>query len=683
MKIDKSIKAMPWPEPLEGNPRQHFRVTLAWPVVDHERLMVATFTRNTHKECHYTIHDFRLVCSKKLPAAAVLFKGEKIGKRKSLNDALRCCSVHGCYPEISERDERGLAKWLGKDPQCTQNHFMPELGDWVNEAIAAEALRERDARGELRDEDVDLCPEELPEGIERYIRANVLPRDKTLIYRKGNTRGICYSCGHEVRAYLQRFRQNEIVRCPDCGEVVTCYLNTSDRFKVAYVENIASIQKGNDGKTLFIRQWHIRRDTTAQWGDISGYLQEVCRYAIRGNRVAKWQHEMKDNWYMNTYRYPMDKWVRMQNTYEVYDGRYFFYCPDNWQEALSGTSLRYCDLSTYLADANNTRLNRNVIRFLMDWAKYPMMEKFWKAGYTHLVHEHVAGLRKGEQHTVRWNRNSFRDSLRFPTRLLKIHSPEDWTMTDMQKVTKLWDNVQAGTIQEKDIPELARSMASMEHIQDALGHASVHKILQYIARGVEEERVQRRKEKAAAEKRGQSYWEDRDFDTPTTYRDYLKDCIALHLNLDDKEVLFPPNLNAAHTRTIAEVKYQGDKAKKELFAHEVQRLQWMAWEHDGFLIRLPVDAAELIAEGQYLHHCVGGYADRMANGKTTILLIRRAEEPDTPFYTLEWLNGRVQQCRTMRNADYIKDDQVRNFVDAWVQKIAKKGKKKKAATSAA
>lgn len=677
MKIEKQIRDMPWPEPFVGNPLQHFRMTLSWPVVNHERLLVATFTWNKHEKRKFRGRegkDFRLICSKKQPAAAVLYKGESRGKRKTLDDAIGWY-YSSCYPEISEQDERTLAKWLGKKPNETNNHFIPQLNKWVHGAIRAEILRERDARGELRDEDVDLCPQELPEGMEQFIRMNVLPNDHVLIYKKGNVRGLCYVCGREVRARNQRFRQSEITRCPECGEVVSCYISGSDRFKVDYVQNIATIQKGVDGKTLFIRQWHLLRDPTAKWESVTGFLKEICRYAIRGDRVAKWQHECKEAYMMNAWRYTIDDWKRMYNPSEVYDGSYYFYCPDNWKSVLSGTSLQYCDLQGYTSAVKTTKRDGNTIRLLMDWARYPAIEKLWKAGYTGLVHQRIECPQKEFRNTVRWNKDSIREAVRFPTRLLKIHAPADWTMRDVQKVMDLWQEVQAGRLQEKDIPEFARSMATMEHIRDAMGHASVHKILQYIAKGVEAERERREKQKYT--------WKDMPFETPGTYRDYLKDCVALRLNLDDKDVLFPPDLNAAHARTIAEVKHQADSAKKELFFRETQRLKWMEWEKDGLLIRLPVDAKELIAEGAYLHHCVGGYADRMANGKTTILLIRRAEEPNTPFYTLEWLNGKVQQCRTMRNASYEKDEPVLEFVTEWVRKIAKKGKKKKAATSAA
>ena len=673
MKIEKQIRDMPWPEQFEGNPLQQLRMTLSWPVVNHERLLVVTFTWNVKAKCYGGGRDFRLICSKKQPAAAVLFKGESRGKRRKLENVIGSLAFSG-YPEISEQDEKALAKWLGKGPKETQNHFLPEFTAWVRSAISAEILRERDARGELRDEDVDLCPDELPEGLEQFIRRMVLPNDHVLIYRKGNVRGLCYACGREVRARNQRFRQNEVTRCPDCGTVVSCYLRGSDRFKADYVQNIATIQKGTDGKTLFIRQWHLLRDPTAKWESVTGFLEEICRYAIRGNRVAKWQREYKEAYYMNAIRCRAHCWIRMGNPTEVYDGLYYFFCPDDWRGILSGTSMQYCDFQRYCADVLLTDYG-NPIRFLMDWARYPAIEKLWKAGYTNLAYNRIECPQKQFRNTIRWNKTSIREAVRFPTRLLKIHAPEDWTMADVQKVTDLWHKVQEGSLQERDVPELARSMANMEHIEYAMGHASVHKILQYIAKGVEAERESRKKEK--------NTWKGRPFETPDTYRDYLKDCVALRLNLDDKDVLFPHDLKAAHARTIDEVKYQADSAKKELFFRETQRLKWMEWEKDGLLIRLPVDAKELIAEGAYLHHCVGGYADRMANGKTTILLIRRAAEPDTPFYTLEWLNGKVQQCRTMRNASYENDEQVHDFVTEWVKKIAKKGKKKKAATSAA
>lgn len=676
MKIPRKIKEMPWPQPFTSDTKQHYRIALSWPVIDHERLLVVTFMQNTNQTRR---RDFRLVCSKKLPAAVILFKGETKAKRTGLMDA-SAVNNFSAYPEISVKDEQALGKWLGAAQ--TRNHFLPELGDWVNMAIRAEILRERDARGEIRDEDVNLCPEELPPELGRFIRNTILPNDKVILYKKGNTRGFCFSCGSHVHAKRERFKQGTMVRCPDCGELVTCYLETSDRFKVDYVANLASIQKGTDGKTLFIRQWHLNRDHTGLWADVTGNLYEICRYAIRGDKVAKWQKENKYNYFMNTERYIMTGWTRMQNPSVVYDGSYYFHTPADWKEVFSGTALQYCDLRTYTEQPMKHVGDRNVIRFLMDWAQYPMVEKLWKAGYMKLIHERIQGMRSEERYVINWKKNSFREAFKFPARMLKIYEPQEWTMARVAKVTDLWAQVKAGRLKEADLPELARSVASWEHIWNAVGYASIHRILRYIDRNVQDEKVRRKAAEAEARKQGHAFYTPRHSDVPGVYRDYLKDCTMLHLDLNDRQVLFPPNLIAAHERTIAQVKYQANEIKREQFERTRQKLKWMEWEKDGLLIRLPEDAAELVAEGKYLHHCVAGYADRMADGKTVILLIRRKEAPETPFFTLEWLQGHVQQCRTVKNGDYRHNEQVLDFVNQWTARVTGK-RKKKAATSAA
>ena len=51
-----------------------------------------------------------------------------------------------------------------------------------------------------------------------------------------------------------------------------------------------------------------------------------------------------------------------------------------------------------------------------------------------------------------------------------------------------------------------------------------------------------------------------------------------------------------------------------------------------------------------LSHCVGGYADRHTNGKLSIMFLRRKDEPDKPYYTIEVGNDlTIRQCRGYKN----------------------------------
>lgn len=658
MKIDKSIRAMPWSDPYHGG-EQDFAVTLARPVVNGERLMVATFVANVNKERYGGIGpDFRIVCSKKHRDVAVIFKGDNKSRSMSLNSAMRNFRTQPafCYPEISERDENSLAKWLGLQKDHGFNHLMPELDNWTSDAVLASEQARADARGELRDDDVYLCPEELPDGLVEYIRRVPLREDNVLLYKKGGVRGTCFQCRQQVRAFEWHFRQHEYFACPNCGAEVHAILEGGASFKADYVEDIVTIQRGKDGKTVFLRQWHIVRDNTAEWTNIPAQLDEIARYAVRGDHAAKWQREAKRAEYMNYYRYRLNDWERRKNVTDVYDGQYYFFLPDNWKDILSGTGLEYCDLSGYIA--RQKRQRTNPVRFLIDWARYPAIEKFWKAGYINLVQSRIMGYRPGteKKDAIRWRQESIRAALRFPFRLLKMYRPEEWNADAVARTVTAWDFVCAGHIREQDVEVLVKSSVELNDIKYALGHASVQKIIRYIDKQAE-----------AESKRNHFHPQ-----TSGTYRDYLTDCVMLELDLDDSAVLFPANLDAAHARTIAQVKHKGNKICQKAFAAAAKKLAKLTWENDGLLIRVPTDAKELIAEGAYLHHCVGGYVERMAKGETAILFIRREQEPDIPYFTLEWCGGRVVQCRTMHNRSYESDDRVYAFVNAWVKRVTKK-----------
>lgn len=252
MKVSREIRAMPWPEPYQGE-RQDFNVTLAWPVVDGERLLVACFVRNRAKRGFAKDYgpDFRLVCSKRQNRAAALYRDKGGVSRHDLHRALKgfYAGPAYCFPEISERDERALLRWLGI--RKSKNHGMPELADWTLNAVSAEQQAARDARGELRDEDVGLCPEELPPGLEEFIRRTVLPEDRVLLYERGNVRGVCFQCRRPVRAAGQRFHHCELTHCPACGAEVYAVLAGRTASRQSLWKTWSPCKRGRMGARYF------------------------------------------------------------------------------------------------------------------------------------------------------------------------------------------------------------------------------------------------------------------------------------------------------------------------------------------------------------------------------------------------------------------------------------------------
>ncbi|MCH5205679.1 MAG: PcfJ domain-containing protein [Oscillospiraceae bacterium] len=142
------------------------------------------------------------------------------------------------------------------------------------------------------------------------------------------------------------------------------------------------------------------------------------------------------------------------------------------------------------------------------------------------------------------------------------------------------------------------------------------------------------------------------------YRDYLRICIEeLGYDVTDRVVAFPPHFAAAHDRVIsaeAAIRQEQLEKRNAELAAKFEKLKnerkSLEFQHGDYIIIQPRSAAEIIAEGKILSHCVGGYAERHMNGATTIMFLRERSAPDKPFYTIEVSNSlKLVQCRGYKN----------------------------------
>lgn len=650
----KEIKEMPF-APFREESRVRWKVTVKEPVVDGERLLVVDFLENL--SCTAYRRDtpsFRIVCAKKSKEVKGINHEGRI--QQKVLDNFRRVVWWDEYIFISPREEKILQRFLKSNE--TGNHELDNLQKWIVQTREDMKKRAMEERGELMDEDYRLCSEALPEGMIDYIRGEVLPKDKVIIYKQGNVRGTCSVCGVEVHARDRRFVQGARVNCPHCGTEVHCVLENGSVFAANYIENIVAVQKGTDGKTVFFRQWLLHRDNLARWERMEDFLQETVRYAIRGTRTAKWQKQGKDSCYMRTERYELDEWTRWQGN-RIYDGGYFFYA-GGIEEALRGTDMQYADIEGYLEENG---YNRNPIYFLEYHAKYPVVEFLWKAGYRNIVHNRIFGMDRENRNAILWERKKLKECFKFPLRILKLMPPEEWKLDDVQRANCLWKNY-GERITDAEMRMALQSRIDVQNLTGAMPYAGIGKILKYI---------QKQTEKRKEEKRHTTY-------TPEgivgVYRDYLRECEELHFDLHDREILFPKDLIAAHDRTMKQIAFEKNKADQEKFQKAVNKLEKFAWQMGDFLIRPAREQMELTAEGKALHHCVGGYIRDMAEEKTAIFFLRKVSEPDKPFYTLELRRKKVVQCRTEHNASYVNNPDVKKFVDMWMEKVVLKGKKK-------
>lgn len=150
------------------------------------------------------------------------------------------------------------------------------------------------------------------------------------------------------------------------------------------------------------------------------------------------------------------------------------------------------------------------------------------------------------------------------------------------------------------------------------------------------------------------------------YQDYLEQCNKLKYNLHDTVICFPHNFNAMHTRLSEIIKYEeNEKKKQELISRLPERKKFEFLYNDLMLIQ-PKSMEEIIREGRILHHCVGGYAERHAEGDTNIFFIRKSSDPETPYFTIEVSNEfHIRQCHGYKNDVNGRPSEIDRFVEQY------------------
>ena len=344
-------------------------------------------------------------------------------------------------------------------------------------------------------------------------------------------------------------------------------------------------------------------------------------------------------------------WVQRKTFCDVYGSVSICY---PWNKSiLAGTTAENCKLDLY-QKADGKRL----VSYLALWRKHPAVENLLVQGCGRLLVELIDREKSGwsdhggipKLNIVNWKE-------RRPAQMLGLNKEEfrhlrqmRWTVEDLERYQLVQE---AGLpIKLPDDMNLFRSKAVYEvnRILNEGPQEDFWRILRYL-------------------KKQKESW--------STLQDYWNMARRLHRDLTDSLVRWPWNLKAAHDQVMGEQKAKEDAALHELFLERAIELEPLSFELDGLLIRPCQTETELIREGKDLHHCVATYAKNHATGKTAILFIRKVEEPDTPFFTLEFdeKTKKVKQNRGLRNCD--RTPEVKEFEKAWLNHIRRAKRKER------
>lgn len=127
----------------------------------------------------------------------------------------------------------------------------------------------------------------------------------------------------------------------------------------------------------------------------------------------------------------------------------------------------------------------------------------------------------------------------------------------------------------------------------------------------------------------------------------LDDYYTMASEVGRKVKRYPKYLKSMHDIIRANF----DSYKREYDEEQFAKLQIPDWEFKDkdFCIVTPKSSKDIVSEGVDLNHCVSSYVDRILEGRTLIIFLREAKQPEDSLITLEVQENQLVQARGSYN----------------------------------
>lgn len=502
------------------------------------------------------------------------------------------------------------------------------------------------------DEKMKSVPD-LPEDFESWVEDNVLYKSRYIYYKyekKKQMFGYCTCCKEHVLVEGAKHGKEGI--CPSCGKTIT-YKAIGKSKHVIDQERAAIIQKSGDG--FLVRYFSITKRYESDYRNPWMSIYE-------DKRVFYTNDLQMDSFVMGNFKNICTRWIyECDEKIGVYSDYYVTWrdkrtvaalYTKGLKEILADTDMKYSGIWILASRKKNYTFD---VEGFIDNVRYGdnCIEKLVKCGLYNLARDE----------SLRYTHTAIDKGGKTLNKILQVQNDDAQILIEgdpnsevLILFRKLRQDMKKRLTAEQ-IQEIMKFKYETDNLYNIFKFTSPAKALRYLA-------SQKCKEKEHI------------------YNDYLDMCVKLNMDTKSNFVLFPKDLKSAHdmnVEIITERQNQKTYAQHNSKYAAIKQMHghldaMFGFEDDEYLIRPPVDAAEIVMEGQKLHHCVGGgtYSKRMVDGEIAILFIRKKKEPEKPFYTVEvdMKNYRIIQCHGFKNQDKDKNS-INEFVNEWKKKVLK------------
>ena len=554
------------------------------------------------------------------------------------------------YLTVADMEKKRWDTWSFQDEKWSRKMLKNTIGyygtaeDCIDREVYGMALR--DMQREVRREEAKKRKEkkerqtkadmeqagELPPAFLRWAERQL---DPYIVYNPGDrNHGYCTRCRTE-HFFAKKLENHTEHTCPSCRS--RCRVKTPKCMPEMAMGTTVYIQRTREG--VMVRYVTLYKKMKEGYRTAVPDTEERVRVVIKQGERQKWYERADTSWYGSDKeiwrKNRVEEWTRGINSpyrdRERYhgclavrrNGREVPVYRKNISRITGGSILEYMDdWKDLLQDMKKKRKWKyaaDAFIDLYDWIhRYPQTESLWKLGFRKLAEDTI---RKPAE--VKREQKELHKYLRISKEMWRFLNAEGKEEADCYILKKIRNYDKTCT--DKKLAWEAAKKIDMYHI-DVYKGLSLRKVVVYLGHNKE-----------------------------YLYGDYIKIAKNIGYNLNDEFTAFPKNLREAHDAAVEVQNELREKEKMEKARKEDPGIQKVykkirkqySFETENFIFRPAASNYEIVKEGQALHHCVGGgtYTRKMMDGASYIIFMRKKEQPEKPYYTIEISpDGEIRQA---------------------------------------
>lgn len=546
------------------------------------------------------------------------------------------------YSNISSTEaDRKKAHSFFKESMATCYYsysIKADIEEFATEINAKKSRQAYDRKYALMKDHFNMFPE-YPKDLSEYCETNIFGFTYIFVSKiiKNKRTAICGHCGH-VYEVDKADKPGGNGTCTKCGMSGIYKGNWTN----AQYENKAYICIAHkvDGQ-LLLRWTNVKRtfNENKYKYDFEDNYKNLYLVTEKGNIIYSYRYQAIMQWGMDWYR---------RNNGDVFYGKSYVYT-NNLREVFGETY--------YHVDLQNGMKNIGELSFanLLDNLKnIPAAEYLFKMGMPALA----SGIAKDDV----GNKIGFTGVLGVSKQYLPLYKKYNVNLLEHRiiKSSKTWVN----EICFEKLRNLKPEYWDLKDIENILETMSFEQFINYFA-----------KQKDLLHEKSFYY-------ILTLYKDYISMSQSFNVDMSIKAVKFPKNIKKSHDLICARYNEIKCKAEDENFKQAVDKLYAGMTEYakGEYCIVFPTTRSEFITEGQSLNHCVGNdsyYRNHIA-GTQMIFFIRKVEDPEKPFFTME-IDMKTLYIRQLYGfGDCSAPPEVRKFANDFLKKLKPNYEERKA-----